>query len=123
LHDARFEVAGYLAPEHRPYLREIEDEMKEAGLEGEFNYRGTLDRQHKIDFLREMDVFSMPATYPEPKGLSVIEAMASGVPVIQPRWGSFPEMIEKTQGGILVGVRRGPRPAGCRRCQGKLQRL
>lgn len=102
LEDARLEVAGYLAPEHRGYLGEIEAKMKSAGLGDEFNYRGELSRDEKLAFLREMDVFSMPTTYAEPKGMSVLEAMASGVPVIQPRWGAFPEMIERTGGGMLV---------------------
>jgi glycosyltransferase involved in cell wall biosynthesis len=102
LGNARLEVAGYLAPEQRGYLREIEEGFNRAGLASEFNYRGTLDREDKIDFLRGLDVFSVPATYPEPKGLSVIEAMASGIPVVEPDWGAFPEMIERTGGGITV---------------------
>jgi glycosyltransferase involved in cell wall biosynthesis len=44
----------------------------------------------------------VPATYDEPKGVFVLEAMASGVPVVQPRRGSFTEMVEKTGGGLLV---------------------
>jgi glycosyltransferase involved in cell wall biosynthesis len=32
--------------------------------------------------------------------LYVIEAMAAGVPVVQPRTGAFPELIEATGGGI-----------------------
>ena len=36
------------------------------------------------------------------KGLFVLEAMASGVPVVQPRHGAFPELIEATGGGVLV---------------------
>ena len=47
-------------------------------------------------------MFSVPATYDEPKGISLLEAMACGVPVVQPRRGTFPEVIEKTSGGILV---------------------
>jgi glycosyltransferase involved in cell wall biosynthesis len=99
---ARLEVAGYLAPEHRPYLREIEQQMKDAGLAEEFHYHGTLDRDAKLRFFHRIDIHSVPATYPEPKGLPVLEAMASGVPVVQPRWGSFTEMVENTGGGILV---------------------
>ena len=47
-------------------------------------------------------MFSVPATYEEPKGLFLLEAMASGVPVVQPRRGAFPEVVEKTGGGIIV---------------------
>jgi glycosyltransferase involved in cell wall biosynthesis len=96
------DVAGYLAPEHRAYLHGIEQRMKQATLDHEFRYRGTLDRPHKIDFLRNLDVLSVPATYEEPKGLFLLEAMANGVPVVQPRRGAFPEILEKTGGGILV---------------------
>jgi glycosyltransferase involved in cell wall biosynthesis len=102
LNGARMEVAGYLAPEHHDYLEQIRNEMREANLGDEFHYHGELDREAKINFLKRMDLFSMPTTYAEPKGLSVIEAMASGTPVVQPKWGSFPEMIERTRGGILV---------------------
>jgi glycosyltransferase involved in cell wall biosynthesis len=99
---ATLEVAGYLAPEHREYLRGIERKMKDAGLEHEFCYRGALDRLRKIDFLRNLDVLSVPCTYDEPKGIFLLEAMANGVPVVQPRRGAFPEILQKTGGGILV---------------------
>ena len=96
------EVAGYLAPEHREYLRAAEKQMQDAQLAHEFRYRGVLDRAHKIDFLRNLDVLSVPATYDEPKGIFLLEAMANGVPVVQPRRGAFREVVEKTGGGILV---------------------
>lgn len=99
---AALEVAGYLAPEHRGYLRDIEQRMKGAGLSREFRYRGALDRAQKIEFLRGLDILSVPSTYDEPKGISLLEAMAGGVAVVEPRRGAFPEILEKTGGGILV---------------------
>jgi len=99
---ARLEAAGYLAPEHREYLHGIERRMKKAGLGDEFCYRGVLDRRQKIDFLRKLSILSVPATYDEPKGIFLLEAMANGVPVVQPRWGAFREILQKTGGGILV---------------------
>ena len=75
---------------------------RRAGLAAEFHYHGALDRTAKLAFLRSLDVFSMPATYDEPKALSVIEALAAGVPVVQPRLGAFTEIIENTGGGLLV---------------------
>jgi len=100
--DARLVAAGYLAPEHRAYLDGISRQMELAGLAREFEYRGEVDRAGKIAFLQSLDVMSVPATYDEPKGMFLFEAMALGVPVVQPRRGAFPEIIEKTGGGLLV---------------------
>jgi glycosyltransferase involved in cell wall biosynthesis len=100
--DARLLVAGYLAPEHQPYLDTIRKQMREWGLAGEFAYRGELDRAEKIAFLQSLDVMSVPATYAEPKGIFLLEAMAVGVPVVQPRRGAFPEILDATGGGLLV---------------------
>jgi len=99
---SRLEAAGYLGPEYRSYLRRIERQMRDWGLGDEFRYHGELDRAAKLRFLESLDVLSVPTVYPEPKGLYVLEAMACGVPVVQPRHGAFPEIIEKTRGGMLV---------------------
>ena len=100
--DARLEVAGYMAADCKSYLDEIRKRLDDAGLGAEFTYRGVLDRAEKISFLRKADVLSVPATYDEPKGVSLLEAMACGVPVVQPRRGAFTEIVEKTSGGLLV---------------------
>ena len=99
---ATLEVAGYLAPEHKPYLKKVESQMKDWGLGQEFQYRGVLDRAQKVDFLRSLNVLSVPSSYNEPKGIYLLEAMANGIPVVQPRRGAFPEILGKTGGGILV---------------------
>jgi glycosyltransferase involved in cell wall biosynthesis len=102
LNNARLIAAGYLAPEHRKYLDGIIHEMNNSGFGDEFTYRGVVDRQHKISFLQELDVLSVPATYNEPKGIFLLEAMACGVPLVQPRRGGFTEVVERTGGGLLV---------------------
>jgi glycosyltransferase involved in cell wall biosynthesis len=99
---ARFEAAGYMAADCKSYLADIEKRLKDAGLEGEFQYRGVLDRAEKIAFLQGLDVMSVPATYDEPKGVSLLEAMACGIPLVQPRRGAFTEIVENTGGGLLV---------------------
>jgi glycosyltransferase involved in cell wall biosynthesis len=98
---SRLLAAGYLGPESHEYLRKIKDQMFEWKLGGEFTYQGELDREDKLRFFTQINVFSTPSIYHEPKGLSVLEAMASGVPVVMPRHGAFPEMVEKTGGGVL----------------------
>ena len=97
----RLRVAGWLSPEHQPFLSAVENQMHAAGLGDDFEYVGEVDRQQKVDFLRSLDVLSVPTSYSAPKGLYVLEALACGVPVVQPRIGVFPELIDATGGGLL----------------------
>jgi glycosyltransferase involved in cell wall biosynthesis len=98
---SRLRAAGYLPPEHRGYLRGIEDDLRGWGLLDEFRYEGEVDRAAKIAFLRGLDVLSVPSPYAEPKGLYLLEAMANAVPWVQPRHGAFAEMQRATGGGLL----------------------
>jgi glycosyltransferase involved in cell wall biosynthesis len=96
------QVAGWLGADDREYFEEQVEKLRGAGLLEAFDYRGVLDREEKLAFYDGLDVFSVPAIYREPKGLYVLEALASGVPVVLPAHGIFPEMIEQTGGGELV---------------------
>jgi glycosyltransferase involved in cell wall biosynthesis len=100
--EPRLEAAGYLSSSDAPYLERVKQQVSQAGCAGAFTYRGELDRDGKLAFLRSLEVLSVPATYDEPKGMFLLEAMASGVPVVQPRRGAFVEIVEKTGGGLLV---------------------
>jgi glycosyltransferase involved in cell wall biosynthesis len=98
----RLLAAGYLLDEHWDYFAGIRRQLDDWGLAGEFHYGGAPDRAGKMALLRRMDVMSMPATYDEPKGLSLLEAMALGVPVVLPARGAFPEIVARTGGGLIV---------------------
>ncbi len=102
LADCRVELAGYLGPEHNAYWQSIEREVKSWGLSDDVHYRGELDLDAKVAFLQGLDLFVVPAVYDDPKGMSLIEAMACGVPVVAPRRGTYTEMLERTGGGVLV---------------------
>jgi glycosyltransferase involved in cell wall biosynthesis len=102
LPDSRLWAAGYLAPEHKSYLAGIVQQMHAWGLSGDLQYHGELDRPGKVAFLQRLSVLSVPGSYADPKGLFLLEAMASGVPVVQPRRGAATEIVETTGGGILV---------------------
>jgi len=98
----RLEAAGYLAPAHLDYLEEVKRTLERGGVAHEFTYHGAVDRAEKLAFLQSLDVLSVPATYDEPKGVFLLEAMAAGVPVVQPRRGAFTEIVDRTGGGVLV---------------------
>ena len=95
-------VAGYLGEKDKPYFEELVNQIQAWGLTDSFVHHGEVTRAQKIEFLNRLHVFSVPTVYRESKGLSILEALANGTPVVQPRHGAFPEMIEATGGGILV---------------------
>jgi glycosyltransferase involved in cell wall biosynthesis len=99
---ARLRIAGWLGSRDRAYLEECMSSLRSWGLEGVVEHVGEVDRTRKIDFIHSLDVLSVPTIYKEPKGLYVLEALANGIPVVQPRHGAFPELIEATGGGLLV---------------------
>jgi glycosyltransferase involved in cell wall biosynthesis len=98
----RLRVAGYLGPKDREYFAKLQQRVAELGLAGRFDHVGEVDLAGKVSFLRSLDLLAVPTVYREPKGLFALEAMANGVPVVLPRHGSFPEVLEETGGGLLV---------------------
>ncbi len=97
----RLRIAGYAGAVGRKYWAKIRCGLRQDGLLSAVDYVGEVSRPEKLSFLRSLHVLSVPTIHPEPKGLYVLEAMAGGVPVVQPRHGSFPELVEATGGGRL----------------------
>ena len=97
----RLRIAGAQTGGDVPFVKKLADKISSAGQAAAVDWLPNLDRPAKTDFLRSLSVFSVPATYGEAFGLYVIEALASGVPVIQPRHGAFPEVLAATDGGVL----------------------
>jgi glycosyltransferase involved in cell wall biosynthesis len=99
--DLQLVAGGYVSRAYKTYIDGIRKKIADNHLEDRIKLLGTLERADKLDFFRQIDVFSVPAPYREPKGISILEALACGVPVIQPDHGAYPEWIGATQGGLL----------------------
>ena len=65
-------------------------------------FLGMVTAEEKAELYRNARAVMMTNLWPEPFGLVVAEAMASGVPVIGPAWGSLTELIDTA--GVLVPV-------------------
>lgn len=100
--DVQLYAAGWLGNEHRAWAEAEFAKLQVAGLQESFHYVGSVDRAGKLEFLSGLDLFTVPTMYPDPKGLFVLEALAAGVPVVQPDHGAFPELLQQTGGGRLV---------------------
>jgi glycosyltransferase involved in cell wall biosynthesis len=66
------------------------------------DYVGEIDERAKSAFLGDAGALLFPIDWPEPFGLSMIEAMACGTPVLAFRCGSVPEIVDPGVTGLIV---------------------
>lgn len=84
---------GYGAESLKSYC----DELKITDF---IEFLGAVSLEERLGFFEKADVFVLP-TYAEAMPMSVIEAMAAGLPVISTNVGGIPELIEDGENGFL----------------------
>lgn len=97
--EAQLRIAGAATAADESYI--AEQRRKLAPVSDSVTIQTNVTLAQKQAFLRELSVLSVPATYGESFGLYVIEALACGVPVVQPDHAAFGELIAATGGGTL----------------------
>ena len=88
--------ARFGSNEMTSYVRSLH-ELKPGNTE----IRGYLAGEAFAESLRQADIFCSPGVWQEPFGMVIVEAMASGLPVVASRVGGIPEIL-KYGGGLLV---------------------
>jgi glycosyltransferase involved in cell wall biosynthesis len=94
-------VIGTVTKADEPYLAEIAKRLESAGVMDDVSFHRNVTREEKQRLLSTLSVLSVPADYGEAFGLYVLEALAAGVPVVQPDHAAFPELLAATKGGRL----------------------
>ncbi len=79
-------------------------EQIEPRLGPDVEWRGEISNEEKMDLLRRAKALLFPITWHEPFGLVMIEAMASGTPVVALRHGSVPEVVADGVSGVICEV-------------------
>lgn len=98
----KLKVGGGCGPGDEPFVAQLKEHLRRAGCLDDVSFHPNLTREQKVAFLQSLTVFSVPALYGEGFGLYLIEALAAGVPVVQPRHAAFPELVEATGGGVIA---------------------
>ncbi len=95
-------LAGVVYQDQRSSVRYFEEEIKPLIDNERVRYIGPVNMTQKVDLLSRARGFLNPIQWEEPFGMVMIEAMASGCPVISFKSGAAPEILVHGKTGFLV---------------------
>lgn len=101
LKNARLQISGGRSAADEPFIKQQQSKLADAGILDDVEFMEAFGREARLDFLKGLSVLSVPGKEPVAYGLYVLEALAMGVPVVEPAIGCFPEIIQMTGGGVL----------------------
>jgi glycosyltransferase involved in cell wall biosynthesis len=99
--DVNLLITGGSTGDDAAFIKSQIKKIKKAGLSESVHFQKEFEGDDRKDFFRKVSLISVPVKMGEAFGIYLLEAMASGVPVIQPALGAFPEIVNTTKGGIL----------------------
>jgi glycosyltransferase involved in cell wall biosynthesis len=93
-------TGGAVGSDH-DFVSGLRKKLTKLGLEKDVEFIEDFRREQRQAFLKLLSVLCVPVEQGEAFGTFIIEALAAGVPVVQPDAGAFPELLEETGGGII----------------------
>ncbi len=99
--DVNLVLTGGSTGDDKKFLADIRSRIREHGLQEQVEFHHDFEEQGLRDYLEKVAVVSVPVRNGEAFGIYLLECMTSGIPVVQPALGAFPEIVELTGGGVI----------------------
>ena len=99
--DVNLVLTGGSTGDDKKFLSDIRSSIREHGLQEQVEFHEDFEEQGIRDYLEKVSVVSVPVRNGEAFGIYLLECMASGIPVVQPALGAFPEIVELSGGGVI----------------------
>lgn len=99
--DVNLVLTGGSTGDDKKYLSDIRSRIREHGLQSQVEFHDDFEEQGLRDYFEKVAVVSVPVRNGEAFGIYLLECMASGIPVVQPALGAFPEIVGLTGGGVI----------------------
>lgn len=108
LKNTRLRISGGATSNDTEFVNSLKQRLTSAGFISDVEFLPDFSKKSRLEFLHSLSVMSVPEKQPVAYGLYVLESLASGIPVVEPAFGVFPELIELTKGGVLYNENNAP---------------
>ena len=99
--DLRLHLTGGYSGDDKSFLNAQMKKINQNGFGQDVQIFKDFEKDNRVQFLKSLTLLSVPVPSGEAFGAYQVEALAAGVPVVQPNVGCYPEFIEATNGGVL----------------------
>ena len=99
--DLKLFLTGGYSSDDKSYVNAQMKKMAQNGFESDVQIFKDFEKESRVQFLKSLTLLSVPVPSGEAFGAYQVEALAAGVPVVQPNVGCYPEFVEATNGGVL----------------------
>ncbi|WP_429410038.1 glycosyltransferase family 4 protein [Roseimarinus sediminis] len=99
--DVQLQLTGGSTGEDQRFIKEQKRKIEAAGIAFDVHFWEEFEGEHRLRFLKKIQLLSVPVLNGEAFGIYLTEAMASGIPVVQPALGAFPEIVNTAGGGFI----------------------
>lgn len=99
--DTRLYLMGGYTSDDKAFIKKMMRKFKKNNVDADVTLFESFDIGERIKFLKSLSVLSVPVPGGEAFGAYMIESLASGVPIVQPNAGGYPEFVANTGGGVI----------------------
>ncbi|MFC1838233.1 glycosyltransferase family 4 protein [Thermodesulfobacteriota bacterium] len=100
----RLHISGGKSDADEPFLKDTRRRLDTAGVAEDVLFSPEFLGEGRRQWLKELTVMCVPEKEEAAYGLYALESQAAGVPIVVPKIGTFPELLELTGGGLLVDI-------------------
>lgn len=104
--ETRLVLSGGYTRDDMPFVKAQKRKLRAAGLSEQVDFHEDFEGEGRKQFFRKVAVLSVPVRKGEAFGFYLLESLASGTPIVQPRLGAFPEIVSLSGGGVTYEPNR-----------------
>lgn len=99
--DVKLTITGGSTGADKKFIKGVYKSLRDAKLFDQVDFQEKFDNEDRTFFFQKVSIVSVPVRKGEAFGIYLTEAMAAGIPIVQPPLGAFPEIVNVSNGGII----------------------